>query len=103
MVKIFGMNICVTLLTDDVGTGCQRGWSGTQGKDKTADDKKEEYGTRYLGMQRQGIGNTTGSTEGNRGALLCRKMEGEYIAYKSLGFLPIAGGLREIGTDIADL
>ena len=41
MVKIFGMNECVTLLTDDVGTGCRRGWSRTQGKDKTADDKKE--------------------------------------------------------------
>ena len=97
------MNECVTLLTDDAGTGCRRGWSGTQGKDGTADGKKEEYGTQYLEMQRQDIGNTIGSTEGDRGALLCRKMEGKYIAYKSLGFLPIADGLKEIGTDIANL
>ena len=99
MVKILGMNECVTYLRTTLELGVGGGGAGHVGRMglRMARRRSMERSTwKY-------IGNTIGSTEGDRGALLCRKMEGKYIAYKSLGFLPIADGLKEIGTDIANL
>ena len=59
--------------------------------------KTWQYGNQ---IRQPNTGDTTVSSEGDRRALLCRKIEGEYITYESLSSLPITDKLWGIGTVI---